>query len=296
VILVLDHDVPYIPTLVQPPADATVVQIDLDPIKERIPLWSFPVSLPIRADTGRALAAIAGAAGELLTGAARARIESRRTAMTAAHDQRRAAWDVEARTASKRRPIAREWLSYCLGQLERESGGCVFVDETVTSSYTLWRHLSCDEPGSIYGSGGSGLGWALGAAVGIKLAQPGRTVVALVGDGSFVFGEPLAALWTARVQAAPILVVVFNNGCYNATREPLLHAYPGGYSARGRRVGIDLLPSPRYDLLAPAVDAAGERVEDPDAVLPALHRGLQEVRRGRSVVLNVILALPDVPV
>ena len=296
VILVLDHDVPYIPTLVQPAPDSTVVQIDLDPIKERIPLWSFPVAMPIRADTGRALAAIADAAGERLTDAARARIESRRKAMTVAHDRRRAAWDAEARAASDRRPIAREWLSYCLGQLEQESADCVFVDETVTSSYTLWRHLSSGEPGSIYGSGGSGLGWALGAAVGIKLARPDRTVVALVGDGSFVFGEPLAALWTARVQSAPILVVVFNNACYNATREPLLHAYPGGYSARGPRVGIDLRPAPRYDLLAPVVDAAGERVEDPGAVLPALRRGLHEVRNGRSAILDVILALPDVPV
>jgi acetolactate synthase-1/2/3 large subunit len=295
-ILVLDHDVPYIPTRVQPAADATVVQIDLDPIKERIPLWSFPVTMAIRADTGRALPTIADAASERLTDAARARIEARRAAMTAAHDRQHATWDAEARAASARRPIAREWLSYCLGLLEREAPDCVFVDETVTSSYTLWRHLSSDEPGSIYGSGGSGLGWALGAAVGIKLARPDRAVVALVGDGSFVFGEPLAALWSARVQSAPILVVIFDNGCYNATREPLLHNYPDGYSARGPRVGIDLLPAPRYDLLAPVVDAAGERVEDPAAILPALRRGLQEIRNGRSAIVDVILAIPDVPV
>lgn len=292
VILVLDHDVPYIPTLVQPASDAKVVQIDLDPIKERIPLWSFPVTAPIYADTGRALAAIADAARERLTDTARKRIEARREAMSAAHRQQRTEWDSAARAAQTARPIAREWLSYCLGQLQRDTPGCIFVDETVTSSHTLWRYIGNDEPGTIFGSGGSGLGWGMGAAVGIKLAAPDRPVVLLVGDGSFVFGEPLAALWAARAQSAPVLVVVFNNACYNATREPLLGAYPDGYSARGRRVGIDLVPAPRYDLLAPVVDAVGERVEDPVAVLPALRRGLDRVRNGQSVILDVILAHP----
>ncbi len=110
--------------------------------------------------------------------------------------------------------------------------------------------------------------------VGIKLAQPDRQVVALVGDGSFVFGEPLAALWASQTQRAPILVVIFDNGCYNATRSPLVAAYPSGHSVTANDfVGIDLLPAPRYGLLAPVVGAYGERVEDPSEVLPALRRG-----------------------
>ena len=292
-ILVLDHDVPYIPTQASPAPDATVVQIDLDPIKERIPLWSFPVTMPIRADTGRALAVIAGYAADLLTDTIRKRIEARRAALTSAHEQRRAAWDAAAQAARSLRPIARAWLSYCLGQLQREAPACVFVDETVTSSQTLWQYLSNDEPGTIFGSGGSGLGWGTGAAVGIKLALPDRPVVLLTGDGSFVFGAPLAALWAARAHDAPVLIVIFNNGCYNATREPLVGAYPDGYSVRGGRfVGIDLMPSPRYDLLGPVVGAVGERIEDPGEVLPALRRGLEHVRHGRSAILDVILAHP----
>ena len=115
-------------------------------------------------------------------------------------------------------------------------------------------------------------------------------MVAVVGDGSFVFGEPLAALWAAQVNHAPLLVVIFNNAGYNATREPLRAAYPDGYSVRGNRfVGVDLAPSPRYDLLGPVVGALGERVDDPAALLPALRRGLACVRGGQSVILDVIL-------
>jgi acetolactate synthase-1/2/3 large subunit len=292
-ILVLDHDVPYIPTQITPAPNATVVQVDLDPVKERIPLWSFPLTMPIRADTGRALAAIARCAAELLTESARNRIEARRVSLTALHEQRRATWYAAGRAARASRPIAREWLGYCLGQLQREAPTCVFIDETVTSSQTLWQYLDTDEPGTIFGSGGSALGWGIGASVGIKLALPDRPVVLLVGDGSFVFGEPLAALWAARASDAPVLTVIFNNTCYKATKDPLVAAYPEGYSVRGRRfVGIDLVPAPRYDLLAPVVGAVGERIEDPDEVLPALRRGLDHVRYGRSVILDVILVHP----
>jgi acetolactate synthase-1/2/3 large subunit len=293
VILVLDHDVPYIPTQTMPRRDAAIVQIDLDPVKERIPLWSFPLTLPIRADTSRALEIVAEYAAELLNGETRQRIETRRAEMTARHEQRRAASEAAVLAMRGSRPIAAQWLGYCIGQLQREAPECVFVDETITSHLALWNHLDADEPGTMFGSGGSALGWGVGAAVGIKLALPDRPVVLLVGDGSFVFGEPLAALWASRTNLAPILVVIFNNGCYNATKTPLANAYPQGFSVRGDRfVGVDLLPAPRYDLLAAVVDAVGERVEDPNEVLPALRRGLDHVRSGRSVILDVILAHP----
>jgi hypothetical protein len=54
-----------------------------------------------------------------------------------------------------------------------------------------------------------------------------------------------------QVQSAPVLIVILNNTCYNATKRPLVAAYPEGYSVREDRfVGVDLLPAPRYDRLA----------------------------------------------
>jgi acetolactate synthase-1/2/3 large subunit len=290
-ILVLDSDVPYIPTQVTPRPGATVIQIDLDPIKERIPLWSFPLTLAVRADTGRALDLVATYAAELLTEDQKQRIELRRRDLTARHDGRRAARNALALSAGESRPITTEWLGYCIARFQRDAVECVFVDESLTSHAAIWNHLDTDEPETMFGSGGSSLGWGLGAALGIKLARPDRPVVLVVGDGSFVFGEPLAALWASQINRAPLLVVIFNNGCYNANKAPLISAYPQGYSVQGRHfVGTDLAPAPRYDLLAAVVGAVGERVEDPGQVMPALHRGLEHVRSGRSVILAVILA------
>jgi acetolactate synthase-1/2/3 large subunit len=223
----------------------------------------------------------------------RQRIDARRARLAASHEQRRQAGRAAVMALQRQHPIAVEWLGSCVGQLQREAPDCVFVDETITSTAALWNHLDTDEPGTMFGSGGSSLGWGLGAALGVKLARPERPVVALVGDGSFVFGEPLAALWASQVNRAPILVVIFNNGGYNATRTPLTQAYPDGYSVTGNHfIGVDLQPAPRHHLLAAVVDGAGERVEDPNEVLPALRRGLDHVRAGRCAIVDVILARP----
>lgn len=293
VVLILDHDVPYIPTRTPLPADTTVIQIDLDPVKERIPLWSFPVDLPIRADTGAALPALAAAARDLLTEADRRRIEERRQRLAAASAARRAEWRQRAAAQSTTRPITVEWLGYCLEEFRCENPDLLVIDEAITSQVPLFCQIQSTTYGSWYQSGGSGLGWGLGAAIGAKLAAPDRTVLGLIGDGSFLFGVPEASLWIARQAKAPILIVIVNNACYNATKRPLVAAYPEGYSVKtGEFIGIELAPTPRFDLLAQSVDAYGERVEEPDQILPALRRALAHVRDGQSAVLDVILARP----
>ncbi|RIK46151.1 MAG: thiamine pyrophosphate-requiring protein [Chloroflexi bacterium] len=292
-ILVLDHDVPYIPTSVHPAPGATVVQIDVDPLKERIPLWSFPVHLPVRADTAQALPLLADFAEPLIDDDRSAAIEARRNDLSARHAYQRAAWHAAAQSDANTAPLTVSWVGHCIGALAKAQPDCLFVDELVTSNIEVWKQCPVTEPGTWYVSGGSGLGWGLGASLGIKLARPERQVVALVGDGSFVFGAPVAALWGMQQHNAPVMVVIFNNACYNATKRPLVASYPDGYSVgTDNFIGIDLLPAPRYDLLAAVVGAYGERVETPDQVLPALRRGLERTRAGQTAIIDVQLAHP----
>ena len=293
VILALDHDYPYIPSHTRPSPDATIIQIDIDPIKEQIPLWSFPIDLPIRASAGEALAVIADFAGEMLTDADRLRVEARRERLAAQHERQRGDWADAAHADRDVNPMTPTWIGHCLGELYRESPECVFIDETVTNNVSMWQQIPVKDYGTWFCSGGSGLGWGLGAGLGVSLAKPDRPVVSLVGDGSFVFGAPTAALWAMQVNKAPVMTVILNNTCYNATKRPLVANYPEGYSVRDDKfVGVDLMPPPRYDLLAQVVGAYGERVEQPGDVLPALRRGLEHLRDGQSVVLDMILAHP----
>jgi acetolactate synthase-1/2/3 large subunit len=288
-VLLLDVDVPWIPRRVRLAPGARVAQIDVDPLKQAIALWGFPVDLPIQADTGKALPALHAALERRADAASRRRWAERRERLFAAHaveERSRAARLSALRTA---RPISPEWVGAALAdRLPREA---VVLEEMVTSTDAVCRYLRRDLPGSVLSAGAPGLGWALGGAIGVRLASPERTVVALVGDGSFVFGSPVAALWAAQQAQAPFLTVILDNSGYNASKAPVQELYPDGASQRADAFpGVRFATPPDYAALARSCHAYGERVEDP-AVLPgAIDRGLAAVAAGQAAVLDVALA------
>ena len=98
----------------------------------------------------------------------------------------------------------------------------------------LFSELGCDpsvmsftRAGSYFGHPLSGgLGWGVPAALGAKLAHPDRTVVATVGDGSYLFANPVACHQLAEALDLPILTVVLNNGMWNAVHKTTRMVYP----------------------------------------------------------------------
>ena len=195
-ILILDHDVPWVPAQGQPSSDCRVIQMDIDPGKRDMPFWGFAVDLSIEADSRQALPALAEIVERRLTAADRSRIEARRRGVSADHEAQRSGWRQRALDLAARQPIAPEWAARCLSQLVDEQ--TVIVSEAVSNNPALWHHLDLDSPGTYYQSLGSGLGWGLGAAVGAKLAAPSKTIVCVVGDGSWGFGSPIVAYWVAE--------------------------------------------------------------------------------------------------
>jgi len=141
----------------------------------------------------------------------------------------------------------------------------------------------------MFNNQGASLGWGLGAALGAKLAKPEQMVVSLVGDGTFVFGSPIATFWAANKYNAPFLCVVFNNGKYNAPRAGIQAADGGqSYSEKTNNwVGSDIVPSPDYAAVCRACGGYGKVVEDPADVKPALKEALEEVKKGKAAVLDV---------
>jgi acetolactate synthase-1/2/3 large subunit len=287
-LLLLDVDVPWIPRQVTPADGARIAQLDLDPLKATIAVWGFPVDLPIQADTSKALPSLVAAVERRATAELRARWAARR----ARHEETHAAQQADRAAAlaalRTRRPIAAELVGAALAEhLPAES---IVLDEMVTSSEAVRKFLERREPGSLLSAGAPGLGWALGAAVGVRLAAPDKTVVALVGDGSFVFGSPVAALWAAQQAAAPFLTLVLNNAGYNASKVPVLGLFPDGASRRANAFpGVRFPTPPDYAVLARSCHAYGERVDDPAELGPAIERALAAVRAGQAAVLDVVL-------
>jgi acetolactate synthase-1/2/3 large subunit len=152
------------------------------------------------------------------------------------------------------------------------------------------RYLAFDRPRSFFGQPhSSGLGWGLPAALGLKLAAPDTTVIAALGDGSYLFNEPAACHMASRQHGLPVLTVIFNNQQWEAVKQSALAVHPDGWAkSTGRYPLSELSPAPRYEEIVRAFDGHGERAETPSEVEPALRRALAAVREGRQAVVNVV--------
>ncbi len=291
VVLIIDNDVPYVISDVKLRPEVKIIQLDIDPIKETIPMWGFPVDLPIKADSSLALPALGQELAGLISAADKVKIETRRANLQAEHEAQRSRWKQIALDKSGQKPIAAEWLSYLVGQVI--SDDMIVTSEVVSDSVLVNQYLERNKPGTFFRSYGSSLGWGLAAGLGAKLAAPEETVVCLTSDGSFNYAHPIACLWAADVYKAPFLTVIFNNQCYYATKSAFKKTYADGFSLKtGEMIGTDIYPPPNYELVAKACRAYAETVENPSEILPALKRALEEVRSGRPAVLDVIIACP----
>lgn len=96
----------------------------------------------------------------------------------------------------------------------------IVVEEALTAAPALASFLPMQDATSFYGLASGGLGFGLPGAVGISLAQPGRPVVAAIGDGSAMYG--IQGLWTAAHLRLPITYVIINNRSYRIIKERLL--------------------------------------------------------------------------
>ena len=192
---------PYIPSQAKPGPDTKIIHIDIDAVKENYPVWGFPADILIQADSSKVLPVLNQIISKKLTSEHQARIEGRLKQLKSEHQKMKESWRDLAMTASARKPISPEWLCHCLGKAIDEN--TIVLGEAVTNRMSLYRQVERTRPGTFFLSGGSSLGWGLGAALGAKLASPDKTVVTLVGDGSFIFGCPTAAIWAASVFHAP---------------------------------------------------------------------------------------------
>ena len=280
-VLIAECDVPFIPRTVQPALGATVVHIDPEPLKVTMPLWAFPIDIAITADAPTALRQLVRV------------VDSLRSNSPEIAD--RFAARVEKATVPE--PLASlppgdgesiRALEVLFALNTVLSPDDIVIEEAVTNSGLLYQNLVRTLPGSIAGAFAPGLGWALGGAIGTKLAHPDRRVVAVCGDGSFLFGVPSSALMMAAEMHTPFLVVVLNNDGYRASRLPVFDLFPEGASALAHEaVGTDFHFAPDFATLAGACHAHGERVEKLTELVPALERALHMVARGRAAVVDV---------
>ena len=284
-VLAIDCDLPWTPAMTKLREDCRVFYLDVDPIKEDIPVWYIPSERFMRADSYTALKQLnarldqgEGAPGPAVLAARRERLGK----MKAEAQER-------LKEAEKPRPVmTAEYVSACVREIIDDD--TILINETITSSGAVGNHIPRTKPGTMYGSGGSSLGWFGGAAIGVKLACPDKDVVALASDGVYIFSCPTAVYWMARRYKTPFLTVIYNNQGWNAPKMITKGQHPDGYAARDDKYWAGFDQPARLDLIAEAAGGALARmVERPEDLPAALLEGKEAVRKGIPAVINVIL-------
>ena len=280
-VIALESDVPWIPHLQHPPGGCRVAHVGEDPFYVRYPMRSFPSDLALQAGPAQSLDALARAVEPRLQ-MADARIAARRARLTERMRTRRAQL---AKDSTAGATISPEYLSRVIGET-------VDKDAVIINEYPLRPdHCAREKPGTFFALGpAGGLGWGFGAALGAKLAAPDKFVVATLGDGSYMFANPMVGHWVSAVQNLPILTVVFNNSRYGAVRRATLSMFKDGVAGENDgRTLADLDPSPPFEEMARAQGAHAERVEKPADLPEALSRARNAViNEKRQAMLNVI--------
>ena len=170
---------------------------------------------------------------------------------------------------------------------ERWPADGVLVEESPSSRPELLARFPARAPLGWLSNGNGGLGFGLGGAVGVRMAAPERPVMAVVGDGSAMFG--IQALWSAAHYGVGVLMIVMSNGNYG-----VMDAQAGWQDERApwpQFPGLDIAADrPRAGL--PGGTRPDLRGDDRDARRSARRPGGAEsaaARRGRDRAGRLVL-------
>ncbi|WP_048645783.1 thiamine pyrophosphate-requiring protein [Nitratireductor soli] len=282
-VLVVDAPVAWIENDAQPAADAHVIHIGPDPLFARMPVRSYRVSLAITGNTARTLAALDAALEAHAPAAA-----TRRDAALARHQAYRAKVAKAAESGS-RGAASKAWVAHCVSEILGDDG-IVFNERGAPSPfYTL------KSGNRFFGNTpAGGLGWALPAALGAQLADRERLVVCVVGDGSYMFANPVACHQVAEAHGLTLLTVILNNGAWDAVRLSTLEVYPEGFASRANQTPLSSLsPSPDYGAIAAGSRAWTRAVGEAEDLPAALAEAVAVIRDERRQAVLDVRVRPD---
>jgi benzoylformate decarboxylase len=220
--------------------DATVVHIDLDATAIA---KNHPVTIGMVSDPRLTLRALTDSLERAMTdvqrsGAAK-RAQQRGRDSALARTQAREADEARREETPLRMSVVAAHLAELLPD------DAVIFDEALTNSPELTRWVTPQLPGSFFQTPGGTLGVGIPGAVGVKLAQPDRTVVGFTGDGGAMY--TYQALWSAAHHRIAAKFVVCHNSSYRLLKENLVRYW------RDNDAGVREFP-PFFDVHGPSID------------------------------------------
>jgi thiamine pyrophosphate-dependent acetolactate synthase large subunit-like protein len=253
------------------------------------------VDVAIAADTAVALPQLLTLCRTRLHTAAATRLQARAAHLHRRHHTLRQQWQQEAHAARQQRPLAVPTVVAALWDVLKHEDWVL-----VNNAIGAWTRRLWDWPqlgGYLGTSGGAGLGYGMGAALGGVLAQreqgSGKLCVNLQADGDLLYTP--SALWTAAHHRLPMLVIMFNNRTYYNSEEHAIEVArvrerPVANAGIGTRLDD---PPVNFALMAQSFGLYGEGpIDTLEGIRPALERALRVVKTEGTLALVDIVMQP----
>ncbi len=282
--LLVDVDVPWIPAEARENAATFWIHVDIDAIKEKMPMWGFPSDLRVQGDSAIVLAQLLEA---LRSQADAAFLKSSKKRLEEIHAERESRAAGLAKLAAERGKPGAIGVNFLCAELGRAiDPGAIVFNEGIRNTPAIFNQMKRTQPGSIFGLPGGALGFSGAAALGAKLARRDALAVQICGDGSFYQCTPETVYAVAKHYDLPILTVIIDNAGWSAVKEATLRMYPQGEAHAASEFESRLAPDMDFAKVAESAGAYGAKVSHPDELAGALDACLTEVRRGRSALLH----------
>jgi acetolactate synthase-1/2/3 large subunit len=281
-VLVLEADVPWIPARQKVRDEAYRVVVGVDPLKIDYNLWGFRFNVAVTSKASTFLRMLVEKLGETNTVGVDV-LENRRLEAFREWSNLREERERQVHEDFKKGVLTKRLASHLLGR-------ALPLDAVLLNEYSLKpQYIDREVPGTYFWEPpAGGLGWGLGAAHGVKMARPASFVAAVVGDGSFVFNNPVSAYVLGRWYRLPVLTVVFNDGCWGDVKKSVLDT--GLYKSLnevGFLEGADFYE--RLDI-AKIGEACGLKAYDaaePSEALNKIAEGVETVKRGAPAIVDL---------
>ncbi len=286
--LLLDVDVPWVPSVHRHREETYFIHVDVDAAKRDLPIWNFPGDLRVQGDCTIVLAQVAAAIRAASTPEYTARVAARIAGWDAPRTARARKLATMAAQAGEADKVTVPFLMASLNKLLRADD--IVVNEAIRNGGHVQDFIERTEPQTYIGFAGGGLGFSGGMALGVKLARPDSRVLQIVGDGSYHFGSPDAVYSVAQMHGLPIFTIVLDNRGWGAVKSAVNRVYPGGMAAQRDAFFSRLDQNAevrRFEDIGRAFGAHGERVTEPHELEAALVRCLERIEAGQAAVLTV---------
>ncbi len=285
-VIVLNSMAPWWPDRHPVSSHAKIVHMGPDPLFAQTPIRNFRSDLSLAGEASDLVALLDQEMRKQKDGVDKTRIRKRVVKFRQVEkiQERRAACLLQGKTSGV---VTKDTVSCVLGQLLKGSDTTVFSELGANLDLLGRTHRDSwfQEPYS------GGLGWSFPAALGAKLAKKEKLIVAMMGDGSYLFSNPVVCHQVSEALGIPILVIIVNNEEWGAVRQSVLDMYPDGCAARLNKMPLtSLSPSPDFCKIAESCRSWARRVDTYAKLSITLEQGIEVVtREHRTAMVEIAI-------